>query len=114
MPLTRVRRARCLRTLAFVLLSGCAGPTGPKEDVLVLEVAPTRVPCFGPFPRDCLQVRERPDAQWQRFYQEIEGFTHEPGYQYTLRVAVRAVPNPPADGSSVAYRLLAILSRASG
>ena len=63
---------------------------------------------------DCLQVRERPDAPWHLFYDVIEGFTYEPGYQYALRVAVRVVPNPPADGSSVAYRLLAILTKVRG
>jgi len=52
-----------------------------------------------------------PDEDWTLFYEAIDDFTHESGYHYVLRVARRVIPDPPADGSSYAYRLLAILSR---
>jgi hypothetical protein len=110
----RFRQPRYLCTLALLCLGGCAGPTAAREDVLVLEVAPARVPCVGSLPKSCLQVRERSDSPWQLFYGEIDGFTHEAGYEYTVRVAVRVVPNPPADGSGVAYRLLSILTKTPG
>jgi hypothetical protein len=47
----------------------------------------------------------------QAFYDHIEGSHYEPGFQYVLRVAERHVQNPPADGSSLAYRLIAILAK---
>ncbi|WP_363799553.1 META and DUF4377 domain-containing protein [Lysobacter firmicutimachus] len=63
----------------------------------------------------CLWVRERkydgngvalkPDGEWQFLYQEIEGYTHEPGVRNVVRVKKFDVKNPPADASSVAYVL---------
>ena len=110
-----MRLVRCLRLSLFVgavvLASACAASTAPHEEELILEVASTRVPCVGVVAMQCLQVRTSTDATWQRFYDEIEGFTWEQGYRYTLRVARRAVLDPPADGSSVAFRLVEILQK---
>lgn len=50
-------------------------------------------------------------GNWQPFYDSIDGFVHEPGFMYDLLVAKRTIRNPPADGSSIAYRLIRILSR---
>ena len=91
---------------------GCSSATGPAERVFDLEVSEQRVPCVGVGPRECLQVREQADAPWQLFYASIEGFTYEPGFRYVLRVAQRPIPNPPADGSSLAYRLVDVVSKA--
>lgn len=98
-------------TLACTLGTGCRSGTAPAERELILEVAEQRAPCVGVMPQQCLQVRERSDASWQLFYDGIDGFTYEPGYRYLLRVAERPVANPPADGSSLAYRLLFIISK---
>jgi len=89
---------------------------GPGERVF-LEVAAQRVPCSHPLIPDmqCLQMRERrydeqglqsgEPGEWQPLYQEIEGYTHEPGVRNVLRLKRFQVKNPPADGSSVAYVL---------
>ena len=62
----------------------------------------------------CLQVRElKYDDQglktgtgdWQFLYQDIEGYTHQPGVRNVLRLKRYPVANPPADGSSIAYVL---------
>jgi hypothetical protein len=109
------RKARRLRALGAALLLGvmssCISITGTNERVFNLEVAEQQVPCVGVAPQQCLQVRDRPDAPWTLFYDGIEGFTYEPGFRYLLRVAVREVPNPPADGSSLAYRLVDVLAK---
>ena len=47
---------------------------------LEVSVGPARQECYGPFPRMCLVVDGR------QFYNEIDGFTHEPGYEYQLRI----------------------------
>lgn len=83
----------------------------PGERVLTFDVAAARVPCVGEMRRDCLKVRVRPDARWELFYDDIEGFTYQAGYEYSIRVARRAVADPPADGSSFAYRLVALLRK---
>jgi hypothetical protein len=112
--LTDRSRGACRRlTLAALLgAAACSSSTAPAERVVRLEIAERRVPCVGVGPRECLQVRPQPDAPWQLFYDHIEGFTYEPGFRYVLSVARRGVANPPADGSSLAYRLLRVVSRA--
>ncbi len=89
---------------------------GPGERVF-LEVAAETKPCSHPLIPDkqCLQVREiRYDengakigepGQFQHFYDEIEGYAHEPGVRHVLRVDRYTVRNPPADASAHAYVL---------
>ena len=64
-----------------------------------IDVAAERVPCVGVGPMQCLQVRDGPEQPWRLHYQDIIGFTHEPGIEYRLRILEDDVPNPPADGS---------------
>src|SRR2546421_10766693 len=111
---SRSSLSRALCTLALTGITACSDLFGPKERVVVMDIAPQRVPCVGVGPMQCLSVRERPDTAWTLLYDGIEGFSFEPGYQYTIRVAVRTVHNPPADGSSLAYRLLALIQKVPG
>ncbi len=105
------RRATVLLAFAGASLA-CRSSFDPGEPVLrTTEVAENRVPCVGVGPRECLQVRKAAAAPWELFYSEIVGFTYEPGYRYVLRIAERAVANPPADGSSVAYTLVSVVSK---
>ncbi|MGO8971529.1 MAG: DUF4377 domain-containing protein [Myxococcaceae bacterium] len=66
----------------------------------LLYVAAKKAACAGVAPRECLQVRERPNEPWQLFYGDIVGFKYEPGIEYRLRILEDDVPNPPADGAS--------------
>jgi hypothetical protein len=91
--------------------ASCSSATAPVEREIRLEVSEQRVPCVGEGRQECLQVREQSGAAWQLFYGSIEGFAYEPGFRYVLQVAERPVPHPPADGSSLAYRLLRVISR---
>lgn len=89
---------------------------GPGERVF-LEVAPQRVPCGNPLmpAAQCLSVRELRFAdngvrqgagQWQPFYGEIDGYTHEPGMRNVLRLTRYQLKQPvPADAASQAYVL---------
>lgn len=89
---------------------------GPGE-TMFLEVAAQRMACHHPLilQMQCLRVREvYYDAQglktgtpgeWQPLYEQIEGYTHEPGVRNVLRVKRYTIENPPADASSVAYVL---------
>lgn len=94
-----------------MLLASCCNPSGPGDRVLTLQVASTKVPCTGMFPTECLQIRSGPEESWGALYEGIKGFTYEPGYEYTLRVSRQTIDNPPADGSSIVYRLVAVLFR---
>ena len=89
---------------------------GGEGERVFLEVAAQRVACPHAMIPDhrCLHVREiayddngavRKTGEWVFLYQEIEGYTHEPGVRNVLRLKRYQVPNPPADGSSIAYVL---------
>ena len=94
-----------------IFLAACGGLFGPDARTVTLDVASQRVPCQGVGPQECFRVREHPDTTWSLFYDAIEGFTFEPGFEYTIRVRVTEIANPPQDGSSAAYRLIAILRK---
>lgn len=79
--------------------------------VKTLYVDSKLVDCVGVEARKCLRVRETPEQAWELFYDEIHGFTFEPGYVYTLRVSVEAVDNPPADASSLRYELIEVIDK---
>jgi Domain of unknown function (DUF4377) len=106
-----VRPRKVLRIAAVILLTACGDLFGPNTRAITMDVASERVPCHGVAPQECLRVREHPGTTWSLFYDGIDGFTFEPGFEYTLRVRVREIPNPPQDGSSLAYSLIAILRK---
>lgn len=41
----------------------------------------------------------------------IEGFTYEEGYTYLIRVSIKQISNPPADGSNLKYKLIKEVSK---
>ena len=90
------------------------GAIRTSSRVQEISVGPARRECYGPFRRMCLIV----DGGF--FYDEIDGFTHEPGYEYRLRIerydAFPGQKEPPQDAGRYGYRLLEVLSktRASG
>lgn len=105
-----------LLVLAALLLAsaGCAAPPAPLAaagDVVTLEVGPNRVDCTGEAPQRCLLVREPPAREWSRFYDEIDGFTHEEGFRYRIEVERTRRERPPADASAFTWRLLRVVSR---
>ena len=91
-------------------LTACSGGTEPGQEQL-LEVAEARVPCVGVDQQQCLVVRSGGSGEWELLYQGIEGFTFEAGYRHRLVVRISTVPDPPADGSSQAYRLVRVQSK---
>ncbi|MCA9874141.1 MAG: DUF4377 domain-containing protein, partial [Anaerolineales bacterium] len=121
---------------SLVLLAACGGtsPTGEEQtpeattsaaeetavppttdtaggDIITLYVGPELVDCTGVAPQQCMQVKEDPNAEYTLFYGQIDGFTFEPGYEYELQVRAESVENPPADGSSIKYTLIDVISQ---
>lgn len=47
-------------------------------------------------------------SEWSRLYSPIEDFNYVPGKIYDLTVEKMKVKNPPADGSSIRYKLISI------
>ena len=95
----------CILTLA---LSGC-GLFGPEYlEEREVTVGPTLAKCYGVGLRSCMVV------DGGLFYDGIEGFDYEPGYDYRLRIG-KYDPwdggEPPQDAGRYAYRLLAQLEK---
>jgi heat shock protein HslJ len=116
-----------LAALAMLFVVACS-PTGGQEPIVAepttgaeevegqtemktLYVGPELVDCTGVAPMKCMQVKEDPNGEWQLFYNQIEGFTFEPGFTYELSVNVETIANPPADGSSLRYTLVEVVSK---
>lgn len=103
-------------TLIFEGVTTAESRYGTESELVFLEVQPLRVSCHHPMMPDheCLQVRDVvydeegakvSVGEWQFLYQEIEGYSHEPGVRTILRLKRFPLINPPADGPGVAYVL---------
>ena len=118
---TRRSQSYVLPLMAALAISsvfaGCDGdkdPTGPGPDgqeyieTRVVTVGPTLAKCYGVGLRTCMVV----DGGF--FYEGIEGFEYETGYNYRLRIG-KYDPwdgrEPPQDASRYAYRLLEQLEK---
>ena len=102
---TRSLAPFCLATLVLV---GCdlLGPEYLEEREVT--VGPTLAKCYGVGPQSCMVV------DGGLFYDPIEGFDYEPGYDYRLRIG-KYDPwdgsEPPQDAGQYAYRLLEQLEK---
>ena len=107
-------RHRASFVLAALACLYCAHAVAESREV-VLQVHGLRAPCTGVAPMTCLQVRrgEQATGEWQNFYAGIEGFTHESGYRYLIRVRETPLPRGqvPADASSIRYELLEVIDK---
>lgn len=84
-----------------------------QADVIFLEISPETKPCTGVAAQTCLQVRElkyndsgvktQVDKDWTLFYDQIEGFEHNPTERQVIRVKRYEIKNPAADQSKYAY-----------
>ena len=100
----------CLAIPGFA--AGCDTNRILGEERFVLYVAPHTVECTGEGIQQCMLTRRSPSEEWTYFYGGIQGFTYEPGFHWTLRVQTRRIANPPADMSSIEYRLVEIVEKA--
>ena len=105
--------------LSILAMAGCDRSTKPTEpvpagpeylEILVMAVGPTLTKCYGfsAAPQSCMVVNG------EFFYEEIEGFEYEAGYDYRLRVGKYdpwGGSEPPQDVSLYAYRLLERLEK---
>jgi heat shock protein HslJ len=101
--------ALTLLALASVVVAAC-GPVGGSAEKTIY-VGPRQVDCVGVAPQKCLLVKENPDDDWSMYYDRIEGFDYEPGYEYELRIVEEEVENPPADASSIRWTLVEVVSK---
>ena len=79
--------------------------------IRTLYIGAEQVDCVGVAPQKCLLVKEGIDDEYTYFYDSIEGFEWQSGYEYELIVAITEVENPPADGSSYSYQLVEVVNQ---
>ena len=81
----------------------------PSPEVMEVSVGPQLESCVGSYPMMCMVV------DGDLFYDEIEGFDFEPGYEYKLRIEqYDRWPNtdePPQDAGKYGYRLIEVLQK---
>ncbi|MCP4196097.1 MAG: META domain-containing protein [Proteobacteria bacterium] len=83
------------------------------SEIITLFVGPEKVECIGEAPQECMLVKGNRDDEYTLFYDSIEGFEHEPGFEYELLVQVEEVENPPADASSFKYTLVDVVDKSA-
>ena len=97
--------------LTITLESGSLHFSNAQPIEKMIFVGPEQVDCMGMVPQKCLLVRDVNSAEWEYFFDSIAGFEWEAGFEYELRVRVSPIENPPADGSSVLYELIEVVSK---
>ncbi len=90
-----------------------AAPEGDASNVARLWIKGETVDCIGEAPQKCLQVADAEDGEYLYFYDSIAGFTFEEGTSYVIDVEITEVADPPADGSSLSYRLIEVIEASS-
>lgn len=107
-------------TLVGMVFTACASATvtetgepvsQPASVERTVYVGPVLVDCEGEGPQKCMLVKEKPEDDYTLFYDEIEGFEYEEGYDYIIIVKEEQVENPPAGGSSLKWSLVSVESK---
>ncbi|WP_029906782.1 DUF4377 domain-containing protein [Prevotella sp. 10(H)] len=93
---------------AIAIFFGACGKSGKTEK---LTVASQQGDCVGVSPMKCLLVKKEGQTDWEFFYNNIEGFNYEPGYEYQLEVKVVEREHPAADQSTLMYSLVKEISK---
>jgi hypothetical protein len=118
-----VLRAVIVGSVAALLLGGCSAssddassggsPAGGAAagDVVRLWIAPELAECTGVGLMECMQVAYEEGGPSELFYETIDGFTFEEGTSSVIDVRVEQVDSPPADGSSLAFTLVEVVSQ---
>lgn len=82
-----------------------------KSPYRKLFVGAKTVDCTGDGKGKCMMVKNSPEKSWEYFYDQIEGFKHEQGYEYQLLIEIVDVPEGLEDGSFVKYVLKKVISK---
>ena len=91
-----------------LFLISCNSNTEKTEKLII---ASEQGDCVGVVPMKCLLVKKEGKSEWEFFYNDIEGFNYEPGYEYVLEIKTEKIENPVADGSSLKYILVKEVSK---
>ncbi|MCC8087712.1 MAG: DUF4377 domain-containing protein [Rikenellaceae bacterium] len=102
-----------MKKLIVLLLSvWLFASSGDKTtDTEELTIASEQIDCVGVGPQKCLLIKRDGSDSWEYWYSGIEDFEYEPGYEYVILITKETDENPPADRSTVRYKLHKIVSK---
>ncbi len=100
-----------MKQLNFILILFMVLSCNSTRKSVTLTVASQQVDCQGEGIQKCLLIKREKQKDWEYFYNEIEGFTYESGFEYVLEIEEESIANPPADGSSIKYKLVKQISK---
>jgi heat shock protein HslJ len=107
-------KVKLLICLSAIFL--CFAPTkSPKFKIKSpfrkLFIGAKTVDCSGDGKSKCMMVKNSPEKTWEYFYDQIEGFKHEQGYEYQLLIEIVDVPEGLDDGTLFKYVLKRVISK---
>lgn len=76
-----------------------------------IYVSGKTITCTGVIQQQCLQIKYSLEEDYINFYDDIEGFQHDKGTDYIIKVKRTDVKNLPADASNYKYSLVEILEK---
>ncbi|MEY4589560.1 MAG: hypothetical protein RL497_1636 [Pseudomonadota bacterium] len=91
-------------------ITGCAGSGEQNRKTKIVEIESSLYPCYGEGLALCMQVKEE-GKSYRLINGEIAGFNYTFGHTYMLEIEETPIVNPPQDGSSVARKLVRIVSK---
>ncbi len=108
-PPARTAMVAMAAVLAAVMLFSLACNFSGDKTTLLLNVGSELKDCVGVPPMKCLVVNG------ELFYETIEGFDHDEGFKYRLKVERQDLytgeEEPPEDATEYRYRLIEIMSK---
>lgn len=102
-----------LISVGIILFSFAFLSSSLADETKTVFVGPILVDCIGVSPQKCMLVKEDLNSKYSNFYDKIEKFEFEEGYNYKIVIKVTDVENPPADSSSKKYKLIEVLEKNS-
>lgn len=104
-----MKNLSCILFFSLILFSCSENDLISSEKTLI--VASTKADCVGLDYQKCLLVKENETENWQYFYDSINGFSYQEGYEYVIKVSEKRIENPPQDASSLETTLVEVVSK---
>lgn len=94
--------------ISAIILLMAACNTTKTEKLTISSVQPE---CTVVGPQKCLLVKEEGQTNWTFFYDNIEGFNYEPGYEYVIEIKKEKKAKRPNNASSIRYIFVKEISK---
>lgn len=106
---------RCVLIFVLLFLSACDGENPFSslfgEHIETITIGPYIKRCQGFIEQDCYLEYNEDSAQWEFFYESIQGFDFEPGFIYTLEVRLEDRGTEIQDVGRYAYHLVKVIEK---